>query len=164
MAKGSGGRWLRSSHFPGTLPERLTTCATFAVAKATWNRRSSELQESQMIRRREFVGLLGSTAACALVSLPARGQGASGAPSAATAGPPAKIRRIGIIVEGMRSPAYDGFLQGMDALGYTSGKDYLIEWRFADGRFLRILETVGDLAKLNTDLIFVGSPAMIYPV
>ena len=117
-----------------------------------------------LIRRREFVGLLGSAAASALGSLPARGQGAPGGVPGAPASAPAKTRRIGIIVEGMRSPAYDGFLQGMDALGYISGKDYLIEWRFADGRFLRILESVGELAKLNVDLIFVGSPAMIYPV
>jgi putative ABC transport system substrate-binding protein len=116
------------------------------------------------IRRREFIGLLGSAAASGLVPLLARAQGPAGGPPTAAAPAPGKVRRIGIIVEGMRSSAYDGFLQGMDALGYTSGKDYLIEWRFADGRFLRILETVGDLAKLNTDLIFVGSPAMIYPV
>jgi putative ABC transport system substrate-binding protein len=52
----------------------------------------------------------------------------------------------------------------MDELGYVAGKDYLIEWRFADGRYLRILELVGDFAKLNIDVIFLGSPAMIYPV
>lgn len=115
---------------------------------------------TSIIRRRDFIALVGGSAASAFSPLSARPQAATG--SAANA--PAKPRRIGIIVEGMRSPAYDGFLQGMDALGYTSGKDYLIEWRFADGRFLRILESVGELAKLNTDLIFVGSPAMVYPV
>jgi putative tryptophan/tyrosine transport system substrate-binding protein len=64
----------------------------------------------------------------------------------------------------MRSAAYDGFLQGMDELGYVAGKDYIIDWRFADGRYLRILDLVGDFAKLNIDLIFLGSPAMVYPV
>jgi putative tryptophan/tyrosine transport system substrate-binding protein len=103
-----------------------------------------------MMRRREFIGLLGGTAAAW--------------PLAARAQQPAKVRRIGIVVEGMRSAAYDGFLQGMGELGYVAGKDYLIEWRFADGRFLRILDLVGDFAKLNIDLIFLGSPAMIYPV
>jgi putative ABC transport system substrate-binding protein len=106
------------------------------------------------MRRREFIGLLGGAAAGRSLLWP----------RAAHAQQPAKVRRIGIIVEGMRSAAYDGFLEGMDALGYTSGKDYLIEWRFADGRFLRILESVSELAKLNTELIFVGSPAMVYPV
>ena len=103
-----------------------------------------------MIRRREFIGLLGSAAAAW--------------PIAARAQPAAKVWRIGIVVEGMRSAAYDGFLQGMDELGYVAGKNYTVDWRFADARYLRILELVGDFAKLNTDLIFPGSPAMVYPV
>ncbi|HWF96078.1 MAG TPA: ABC transporter substrate-binding protein [Xanthobacteraceae bacterium] len=103
-----------------------------------------------MIRRREFIGLLGGAAAAW--------------PLGARAQQGAKVRRVAIVVEGMRSPAYDGFLQGMDDLGYVAGKDYLIEWRFADGRYLRILELVGDFAKLNIDVIFLGNPAMIYPV
>src|ERR1700731_1645391 len=107
-----------------------------------------------MIRRREFIGLLGGAAAA----------GSALWPLAARAQQPAKVRRIGIVVEGMRSAAYDGFLQGMDELGYVAGKDYLIDWRFADGRYLRILDLVGDFAKLNIDVIFLGSPAMVYPV
>src|SRR6267154_3679141 len=123
-----------------------------------------------MMRRREFIGLLGSGAAAApWVIWPhtARAQAPSAqAPSAPAPSAPAptKIWRIGIVVEGMRSPAYDGFLQGMDELGYVAGKDYIIDWRFADGRYLRILNLVGDFAKLNIDLIFLGSPAMVYPV
>jgi putative tryptophan/tyrosine transport system substrate-binding protein len=112
-------------------------------------------QKWHMMRRREFISSLGG----GLLS------GAAAAwPLAARAQQPAKVRRIGIVVEGMRSAAYDGFLQGMDELGYVAGKDYLIEWRFADGRYLRILELVGDFAKLNVDVIFLGSPAMVYPV
>ena len=103
-----------------------------------------------MMRRREFVSLLGGAAA--IWPLGARAQ------------QPAKVWRIGIVVEGMRSPAYDGFLQGMDELGYMAGKNYTIEWRFADGRYLRILDLVDNFAKLNIDLIFLGSPAMVYPV
>src|ERR1700719_1539167 len=103
-----------------------------------------------MMRRREFVSLLGGAAAIW--------------PFGARAQQPAKVWRIGIVVEGMRSAAYDGFLQGMDELGYVAGKDYIIDWRFADGRYLRILDLVGDFAKLNIDLIFLGSPAMVYPV
>ncbi len=104
------------------------------------------------MRRREFIGLFGGSLLGASWPLAARAQ------------QPAKVWHIGIVVDGMRSPAYDGFLQGMDELGYVAGKNYTIEWRFADGRYLRILEVVGDFAKLNIDAIFVGSPAMIYPV
>jgi len=107
-----------------------------------------------MIRRRQFIGLLGGAAAARSAIWPL----------AARAQQPAKVWRIGIVVEGMRSAAYDGFLQGMDELGYVAGRNYTIEWRFADGRYLRILELVGDFAKLNIDVIFLGSPAMVYPV
>jgi ABC-type uncharacterized transport system substrate-binding protein len=107
-----------------------------------------------MMRRRDFINLLGGSVLGSAVACP----------PAARAQQPAKVRRIGIVVEGMRSAAYDGFLQGMDELGYVAGKDYLIDWRFADGRYLRILELVGDFAKLNIDVIFLGSPAMVYPV
>jgi putative ABC transport system substrate-binding protein len=107
-----------------------------------------------MMRRRQFINLLGGAVAARSVLRP----------RAVRAQEPAKVWRIGIVVEGMRSAAYDGFLQGMAELGYVSGKNYLIEWRFADGRYLRILELVSDFAKLNVDLIFLGSPAMVYPV
>ncbi len=106
------------------------------------------------MRRRDFITLLGGAAAT--WPLAARAQEPAQAP--------AKVRRVGIVVEGMRSPAYDGFLQGMGDLGYVAGKNYLIEWRFADGRFLRILDLVGEFMRLNVDVIFLGSPAMVYPV
>jgi putative tryptophan/tyrosine transport system substrate-binding protein len=105
-----------------------------------------------MLRRREFFGFLGGAA------------GAFAAPHGTCAQQSPKVWHIGIVVEGMRSAAYDGFLQGMSDLGYVAGTNYLIDWRFADGRYLRTMELVGDFTKLNIDLIFLGSPAMIYPV
>jgi putative tryptophan/tyrosine transport system substrate-binding protein len=112
--------------------------------------RIKPFEDLPMMRRREFISLLGGAAAAW--------------PLAARAQQPAKVWRIGIIVEGMRSAAYDGFLQGMDELGYVSGRNYVVEWRFADGRYLRTLELVADFMRLNIDLIFLGSPAMVYPV
>jgi putative ABC transport system substrate-binding protein len=106
-----------------------------------------------MLRRREFFGLLGGVAGALVAPCGARAQQGAG-----------KVWHIGIVVEGMRSAAYDGFLQGMSELGYVAGANYLIDWRFADGRYLRTMELVGDFTKLNIDLIFLGSPAMIYPV
>src|ERR1700732_4685641 len=106
-------------------------------------------------RRRVFINPLGGSVL---------GSAMAAGPRAARAQQPAKVWRIGIVVEGMRSAAYDGFLQGMSEHGYVAGKDYFIDWRFADGRYLRIVELVGDFAKLNIDLIFLGSPAMVYPV
>jgi putative ABC transport system substrate-binding protein len=105
-----------------------------------------------MLGRREFIGLLGGAAGSVLPPRGARAEGSG------------KVWHIGIVIEGMRSAAYDGFLQGMSDLGYVAGTSYLIDWRFSDGRFLRVLELVGEFTKLNIDLIFLGSPAMIYPV
>src|SRR5882757_7686272 len=113
-------------------------------------RGSSPFEVLPMMRRRRFIRLLGGAAVAW--------------PLAARAQQPAKVWRIGIVVEGMRSPAYDGFLQGMDELGYVAGKNYMIEWRFADARYLRILDLVSTFEKLNIDVIFLGSPAMVYPV
>jgi putative ABC transport system substrate-binding protein len=105
------------------------------------------------MRRRQFIILAGSAVAAPML-----------APLAARAQEPAKLRRVGIVVEGIRTPAYDGFLAGMSDLGYVAGRDYVVEWRFGDGRFLRVLDLVQQFEKLSVDVIFLGSPAMVYPV
>jgi putative tryptophan/tyrosine transport system substrate-binding protein len=43
------------------------------------------------------------------------------------------------------STIYHGFSQGMRELGYVEGKDYLIEWRFADGDYARLPELAKEL-------------------
>ena len=75
-----------------------------------------------------------------------------------------KVWRVGIIAGGMRSPPYDGFLQGMRELGYTAGKDFLVEWRIADGRYSRFPTFAQDLVRLKVDVIFLGTPAAVNPV
>ena len=102
-----------------------------------------------MTGRRAFITILGTAAL---------------APFLARAQQLASVKRVGIIVEGMRSAAYDGFLQGMDQLGHVAGKTFLIDWRFADGRYLRTLEIVSEFARMKVDVIFVGDPSIIYPV
>jgi putative ABC transport system substrate-binding protein len=99
--------------------------------------------------RRAFITAMG---AAALAPLVARAQQF------------ASLKRVGIIVEGMRSAAYDGFLQGMDELGHVAGRTFLIDWRFADGRYLRTLEIVSEFSRMKIDVIFVGDPSIIYPV
>src|SRR5580692_4745079 len=101
--------------------------------------REELLMTGRTMRRRDFLTLAGGAIGGALTAWP----------PAARALEPGHVRRVGIIVEGMRSPAYDGFLQGMDDLGYAAGKDYFIEWRFADGRFLRTLDLVQEFDKLK---------------
>ena len=59
------------------------------------------------------------------------------------------------------STAYAGFYQGMGELGYTEGKDYLIEWRFAEGDYTRLPALANDLVALNVKVLFATSTASI---
>jgi putative ABC transport system substrate-binding protein len=52
----------------------------------------------------------------------------------------------------------------MRELGYVSGRDYTVDWRFADGRFTRIPGFAEEFVKLKADVIFVGTPAAVEPV
>src|SRR4051794_24090698 len=78
------------------------------------------------MKRRQLITLFASAAAVSALPFP----------PAARAQP--KLWRIGIVVGGIRTPPYDGFLLGMRELGYVSGRDYTVDWRFADGRYTRI--------------------------
>jgi len=101
------------------------------------------------VNRREFSTLLVGAAA--------------GWPHAARAQDPArKIFRVGIIIAGTRTPPYDGFLQGMSELGYVSGRDFFVDWRFSGQGFLRVGTFVEEFEKLKTDAIFVGTTAMVH--
>jgi putative tryptophan/tyrosine transport system substrate-binding protein len=102
------------------------------------------------MRRRDLVQLVGGTATASLLF--------------ATAGytqPPGKLSRVGIIVEGGRTPAIDGFLQGMDELGYVAGRDYVADWRIADGRFTRFGGFAQDFVRLRVDVILLETAAAL---
>jgi len=50
----------------------------------------------------------------------------------------------------------------MEALGYAEGRNMVIEWRFADGKYERLLELAAELARLQVDSIVTdGTPATI---
>src|SRR5262245_28052489 len=98
------------------------------------------------MRRREFISLLGGAAAA--WPLAARGQRAG------------RLRRIGIIVGGGPSPALAGFAQGMQKLGYVEGRDFAIEWRFAEGNYERHREFAADLVRQNVDVIVCTTSAL----
>jgi len=103
------------------------------------------------MKRRNFLTLLGGGGALLMLR-----------PTAARA--QQKVWRIGIVVGGIRTPAYDGFLQGLRERGYVSGRDYVADWRFADGRYNRIPGFAEEFVKLKADVIFVGTAAAVEPV
>jgi putative tryptophan/tyrosine transport system substrate-binding protein len=98
------------------------------------------------VRRREFISLLGGAAAWPLV---ARGQQAG------------RLRRIGIIAGGGPTPAFAGFARGMGDLGYIEGRDFAIEWRFAEGNYERHREFAADLLRQNVDVIVLGTTSAL---
>src|SRR5262245_13418751 len=106
------------------------------------------------MRRRSFLTLLGTSAAAPCVSWPL----------AARAQQPRKVWRIGFLVAGVRprqlgSSVYGGFLRGMRELGYAEGRDFVMEWRFAETRSELYFELAAELVQANVDVIVssVGS-------
>jgi len=103
------------------------------------------------MKRREFITLLGGTAAAW--------------PLAAAAQQPTKRYRIGMletISPALNTAHLDAFRKGLRELGYVEGKNYAIEYRSADGRAERFPELAAELVRLGVDLIVVrGTPATI---
>jgi putative tryptophan/tyrosine transport system substrate-binding protein len=49
----------------------------------------------------------------------------------------------------------------MRELGYVEGKNYSIEWRFAEGDYARLPELANELIALKVDVLFATSTAAI---
>jgi putative ABC transport system substrate-binding protein len=107
------------------------------------------------VRRRDFITLLGGAAAWPLA---ARAQQ-----------PSDKLWRVGFI-GGARPPGpgdpnpYEAFRQGMSELRYVEGRNLLIEWRFAEGRYEQLSAFATELVQMNVDVIVLGTSAAVRPV
>jgi putative tryptophan/tyrosine transport system substrate-binding protein len=95
------------------------------------------------MRRREFITLLGSTAAAApFASLAQRQSGT--------------VPRIGFLARTSAdslSPLLDSFRQGLRDLGWIDGKNISIEYQFGDGQLSRLGELANELVRRNVDVI-----------
>ena len=72
--------------------------------------------------------------------------------------PQAEPRRIGVLSGGVRPESLDSsrvgpFLQTMRGLGYVEGKDFVVEWRFAEGQYDRFAGFAAELVRMNVDVI-----------
>src|SRR5258705_783427 len=80
------------------------------------------------------------------------------APLAVEAQPAAKIARIGYLG---RNPALshlrEAFLQGLRDLGYVEGRNIVIEYRDAEGRFERSPALAAELVALKVDIIVAAA-------
>src|SRR5262245_531274 len=93
------------------------------------------------MKRRTFIAGLGSAASWPLFAL---GQQAS------------KIYRMGILyagVEPIRSHILAPFVDALRELGWTEGKNFVYEIRFADNQLDRLPDLAAELVRLNVDLI-----------
>ena len=101
------------------------------------------------MKRRVFITLLGGAA---LWPLAARAQQGD------------RMRRIGVLSGASRETAfsnYEGFLQGMRELGYVEGRDFIMEYRFAEGEYERFPDFAAELVRLKVDVILVGATSAI---
>ena len=72
---------------------------------------------------------------------------------------PKKVPRIGVIfpaVSSVSAPFMAVFREGFHDLGYTEGKNIVIEERYADGKEDRLPALAAELVQLKVDIIMVG--------
>lgn len=109
---------------------------------------------SRAMPGRRIGATLGAAALlAALASFPAEAQ---------TAG---KAYRIGYLSSGSAAQSAhsrEAFAQGLRELGWIEGRNIVIEYRFAEGRFERLPELAAELARLGVDVIAASPtpPAM----
>ncbi|WP_186294092.1 ABC transporter substrate-binding protein [Bradyrhizobium guangdongense] len=99
------------------------------------------------MRRREFITLLGSTAATWPL--------AAGAKQ-----PAARVYRVGYLAIASRERTLQNiraFEEGLRSLGYRIGENAVIEYRFADGEMGRLAALATNLVGLGVDVIVSGN-------
>ena len=81
--------------------------------------------------------------------------------SPAEAQQPKRVPRIGYIATVSAASIrdrYEAFRQGLRDLGYTEGKNIVIESRFAEGKPDRLPDLAAELVRLNVDVIVTSGP------
>jgi putative ABC transport system substrate-binding protein len=106
------------------------------------------------VKRRTFITLLGGAAGMSIAR-----------PFVAHAQQPARVPRIGY-VSGTGSAADPGpfvkaLQQGMREHGYIDGKDFIIDYRGAEGRPARVPELVAELVHAKVDILVAPTPPAI---
>jgi putative ABC transport system substrate-binding protein len=107
------------------------------------------------MRRREFIALIGGAVAMSLL--------------AANAQQPARMRRVGVLMsvsgddrEGQL--VLSAFEQGLQALGWTNGRDVEITYRYAAGADERFRAYSSELISQNPDVLVANSAAALAPL
>ena len=108
------------------------------------------IEREGAVRRREFVALVGVTAVAW--------------PLAAHAQTPRKIARIGWLSAGSHTASrhlVEAFLQGLRELDYVEGQNFVMEYRWAEGRQERLPELAVELVRLELDVLVAPTSAAV---
>src|SRR5262245_28596668 len=75
------------------------------------------------------------------------------APLAPEAQPPTHVHRIGVLASSTREQDQGYmepyFLEGMSALGYVEGQNFVLEYRWAEGQYERLPDLAAELVRLQ---------------
>lgn len=77
-------------------------------------------------------------------------------PFAADAQPTGKVHRIGYLAGGLPNAnprSIEAFREGLRELGWIEGRNIVIDYRFAEGRFDRLPDLAAELVRLKVDVI-----------
>ena len=80
---------------------------------------------------------------------------------------PKKVQRIGFLAAtsaSVESARIEALRQGLRELGYVEGKNIVIEWRWAEGKFDRLPDLAAELVRLKVDIIVSAGPAVTRPL
>jgi putative ABC transport system substrate-binding protein len=103
------------------------------------------------MRRRQFITLLGGTAAPW--------------PLAARAQQSERVRRIGVLFGGFSAPAQiAAFQQGLEQSGWTDGRNVRIEYRSGSGNLDNVRQYAAELVALTPDVIVAGGSVTMVPL
>jgi putative ABC transport system substrate-binding protein len=67
-----------------------------------------------------------------------------------------KVYTIGYLEAGSSRDGGKGFLQGLHDLGYVDGRDFVVEYRWAEGHAERLPDLAADLVRARVDVIVTG--------
>ncbi len=79
---------------------------------------------------------------------------------------PKKVPRIGYLSASSASEALvrtNAFRRGLRDLGYVEGRNLLLEFRYAEGKFDRLPALARELVRLNVDVIVTAGPSVTAP-
>jgi putative ABC transport system substrate-binding protein len=79
-------------------------------------------------------------------------------PRAAGAQQQGKTPRIGVLLGKVPGPFSEGLRQGLRELGYTEGRNIVVEWRWTEGKVEPVSELVAELVQSKPDLIVTSAP------